>query len=122
MTGDMYMDSKEQGGLQDGLEPRADPVAVAVVRHRPHRTRGGRDDVMVDILPLVDALPDGLLLYAELPALAEATDEMIDAACNAVPGLYRVDAMRAIEAAIAVLTPNAQVNAQARQETNDDES
>jgi len=29
----------------------------------------------------------------------EATDEMIDAACAAVPGLYRVDAMRAIEAA-----------------------
>lgn len=32
----------------------------------------------------------------------EATDEMIDAACAAVPDLYRVDAMRAIEAALAV--------------------
>lgn len=30
----------------------------------------------------------------------EATDEMIDAACDAVPGLYRVDAMKAIEAAL----------------------
>jgi hypothetical protein len=33
---------------------------------------------------------------------AEATDEMIDAACAAVPDLYRVDAMRAIEAALNV--------------------
>lgn len=31
----------------------------------------------------------------------EATDEMIDAACDAVSDLYRVDAARAIEAAIA---------------------
>lgn len=31
-----------------------------------------------------------------------ATDAMIDAACEAVPGLYRVDAMRAIESALAV--------------------
>ncbi|WP_432263478.1 hypothetical protein [Cupriavidus sp. TMH.W2] len=30
----------------------------------------------------------------------EATDEMIDAACAAVPDLYRVDAIRAIEAAL----------------------
>lgn len=33
----------------------------------------------------------------------EASDEMIDAACAAVDDLYRVDAMRAIEAALAVL-------------------
>ena len=33
-------------------------------------------------------------------ANAEATDEMIDAACAAVPDLYRIDAMRAIEAAL----------------------
>ena len=32
----------------------------------------------------------------------EATDEMIDAACAAVPDMYRVDAARAIEAALAV--------------------
>jgi hypothetical protein len=31
----------------------------------------------------------------------EVTDEMIDAACTAVPDLYRVDAARAIEAALA---------------------
>lgn len=35
----------------------------------------------------------------------EATDEMIDAACAAVPDMYRVDAARAIEAALAVM-PN----------------
>lgn len=35
----------------------------------------------------------------------EATDEMIDAACAVVPDLYRVDAARAIEAALSV--PNA---------------
>ena len=32
--------------------------------------------------------------------LLTVTDEMIDAACAAVPDLYRVDAMRAIEAAL----------------------
>ncbi len=32
-----------------------------------------------------------------------ATDEMIDAACDAVPDLYRVDAMLAIEAALLAL-------------------
>lgn len=32
--------------------------------------------------------------------MIEATDEMIDAACAAVPDLYRVDAARAIEAAL----------------------
>jgi hypothetical protein len=36
---------------------------------------------------------------AELPE--EVTDAMIDAACEAVPDLYRIDAMRALEAAIA---------------------
>lgn len=39
------------------------------------------------------------------PEATCATDAMIDAACQAVPGLYRVDAMRAIEAALAEI-PN----------------
>lgn len=33
----------------------------------------------------------------------EILDDMITAACSAVPDLYRVDAMRAIEAALGVL-------------------
>lgn len=43
------------------------------------------------------------VLESASPAALTATDEMIDAACNAVPDLYRVDAMRAIEAAFALL-------------------
>lgn len=43
----------------------------------------------------------------KLPAM-EATDEMIDAACNAVPDLYRVDAMRAVEASISAFVPPAE--------------
>lgn len=41
----------------------------------------------------------------ELAPAMEATDEMIDAACNAVPDLYRVDAMKAIEAALSAFVP-----------------
>ena len=41
-----------------------------------------------------------------VPDTTEATDEMIDAACAAVPDMYRVDAARAIEAALAVMVPN----------------
>lgn len=45
-------------------------------------------------------------VWVPLYTLGEVTDEMIDAACAAVPDLYRVDAMRAIEAALATLSHN----------------
>ncbi len=51
------------------------------------------------------------LTYGNIPLfmIGEPTDEMIDAACEAVPGLYRVDAMRAIEAALAALISNSSI-------------
>lgn len=45
--------------------------------------------------------PEGARGTETQPTTGDAvTDEMIDAACDAVPGLFRVDAMRAIEAAL----------------------
>lgn len=42
---------------------------------------------------------DLILEAIEQLKLGEPTDEMVDAACAAVPDLYRVDAIRIIEAA-----------------------
>ena len=41
----------------------------------------------------------------EAAGQGEVTDEMIDAACAAVKGLYRVDALNALEAALATEGP-----------------
>jgi len=45
------------------------------------------------------------------PEAIEATDEMLDAAQAAAPYLYRVDAMRAIEAALKAIPANRWVDA-----------
>jgi len=78
------------GGIEDGEYGEIDiEISHREIEAIQERLVTGSDDVWV-----------------QLYALGEATDEMIDAACAAVPGMYRVDAMRAIEAALATLSPN----------------
>ena len=79
------------GGIEDGEYGVIDIETVHgnILEALQERLVTGSDDVFVPLF-----------------MIAEPTDEMIDAACKAVPDLYRVDAIRVIEAALAVLAPN----------------
>ena len=66
----------------------------------PGRVIGGMCYVILyDANQIVNPDADTLEIHPRF-SRTEATDEMIDAACAAVPDLLRVDAMRAIEAAL----------------------
>ena len=81
------------GNVTDDLTELRRKGAVAWAGVDAAELRGGRSGLSMSMFATSED-------YHAAAAL-EATDEMIDAACAAVPSLYRVDAMRALEAALA---------------------